>query len=221
MRSSWSRTLPSGFTLIELLVVIAIIAVLIALLLPAVQSAREAARRTQCTNNLKQIGLALHGYHDTNGVFPPGYLILPGGNVLMGTPEPLTHDTGPGWAWGSLILPYVEQSPVHASLNFNLPCWRPANTTGAGTSLGIFHCPSVSEGSKTYDVKDQAGNILATFSRSHYPANSGRQEAWAYAVDDWSTMSDGPIYRNSRTSVASVSDGLSNTIFLGEHIPPS
>ena len=206
-----------GFTLIELLVVIAIIAVLISLLLPAVQSAREAARRAQCTNNLKQLGLALHGYHDTNGVFPPGYLILPGGNALMGTPDPLTRDAGPGWAWGSLILPYLEQGAVHASLNFNLPCWLPANTTGARTSLGVLLCPSVSESSRTYDVKDQGGNTLATLSRSHYPANSGRQEAWAYAVDDWSTLSDGPIYRNSRTSVASVTDGLSNTIFLGEH----
>src|SRR3954467_2356133 len=169
MRYVSPRTTTSGFTLIELLVVIAIIAVLISLLLPAVQSAREAARRAPCTNSLKQLGLALHGYHDTNGVFPPGSLVLPGGNVLMGTPDPLTHDTGPGWAWGSLILPYLEQSPVHASLNFNLPCWRPANTTGARASLGVFLCPSVSEASKSYEVKDQAGNLLATLSRSHYP----------------------------------------------------
>ena len=179
MRSSGLADVASGFTLIELLVVIAIIAVLISLLLPAVQSAREAARRAQCTNNLKQLGLALHGYHDTNGVFPPGYLILPGGNALMGTPDPLTRDTGPGWAWGSLILPYLEQSPSTPRSTSTCPAGSPANTTGARTSLGVFLCPSVSEASKTYDVKDQSGNLLATLSRSHYPANSGRQEAWA------------------------------------------
>ncbi|WP_250846849.1 DUF1559 family PulG-like putative transporter [Aquisphaera insulae] len=206
-----------AFTLIELLVVIAIIAVLIALLLPAVQSAREAARRAQCTNNLKQIGLAMHNYHETHGQFPCGYLILPGGNANMGTPDPLTRDTGPGWAWGSLLLPYMEQSPLYASLNVNLPCWSMANTTGARTSLNAFLCPSVSESSLQYDVKDEGGNVLARFSRSHYAASAGRREAWGYAADDWTTLADGPIYRNSRTRAASVTDGLSNTIFVGEH----
>jgi prepilin-type N-terminal cleavage/methylation domain-containing protein/prepilin-type processing-associated H-X9-DG protein len=215
MRPSVPRS--SGFTLIELLVVISIIAVLISLLLPAVQSAREAARRAQCTNNLKQMGIAMHNYVDVHGVFPSGYLIQPGGNTLMGTPDPLTRDAGPGWAWGALILPFLEQNTVHAALNFNLPCWLPANSTGALTSQAVFLCPSVSETSKTYQVLDETGNTLATFSRSHYAANSGRQEAWAYAVDDWSTLSDGPIYRNARTSISAVTDGLSNTIFVGEH----
>ncbi|QEH32512.1 hypothetical protein OJF2_09890 [Aquisphaera giovannonii] len=206
-----------GFTLIELLVVIAIMALLIAMLMPAVQSAREAARRAQCTNNLKQVGLAMHGYHDSHGQFPPGYLILPGGSTLMGPPDPLTRDAGPGWAWGALLLPYLELSPLHASLNVNLPCWLPANTTGARASVAVFLCPSVSEASLLYDVKDEGGDVLATLSRSHYAANAGRQEAWGYAADDWSALADGPIFRNGKVRDASVTDGLSNTIFAGEH----
>ncbi len=213
-----ARRRPSaGFTLIELLVVIAIIAVLIALLLPAVQSAREAARRAQCTNNLKQMGLAIHNYHDAQGVFPSGYLTLKGGNTIMGTPDPLTHDTGPGWAWGALLLPYMEQTTIYAALNVDLPCQHVANYTGTRVTVATYLCPSVSEASKTYDVKDEGGAKLATFSRSHYAANAGRQEAWAYAVDDWTTLSDGPFYRNARIGVSAVTDGLSNTVFLGEH----
>ncbi|OJW07467.1 MAG: hypothetical protein BGO49_26240 [Planctomycetales bacterium 71-10] len=208
-----------GFTLIELLVVIAIIAVLISLLLPAVQAAREAARRVQCVNNLKQLGLALHNYHDAQGQFAPGYLTLPGGNPLMGPPDASTRDTGPGWAWGALVLPNMEQGPLHSALNFNLPCWSPSNSTGARASIGTFLCPSASDATRTYDLKDEAGTYMTTLSRSHYVANAGRQEAWAYAEDDWTSLSDGPIYRNSRTRVASIADGLSNTVFLGEHSP--
>jgi prepilin-type N-terminal cleavage/methylation domain-containing protein/prepilin-type processing-associated H-X9-DG protein len=218
-RESARSSLRAGFTLIELLVVIAIIGVLIALLLPAVQSAREAARRAQCTNNLKQFGLALANYHEALGCYPAGYQTLIGGNALMGTPDPLTRDTGPGWAWGTMILPYLEQRPVYDAMNFSLPCWNPGNTTGAQTTMSVFLCPSASAAEPLYDVQDENGGLLARFSRSHYGANSGRQEAWAYAVDDWSNLSDGPFWRNSRTRVAHVRDGLSNTIFVGEHSP--
>src|SRR5712672_3144627 len=120
-----------GFTLIELLVVIAIIAVLIALLLPAVQQAREAARRTQCKNNLKQLGLALHGYHDAFQVFPPGY--------VAGSPfKDGETDTSPGWGWPAMILPQFEQGALHDSINFSLPVQNPANANPIRTILPIF-----------------------------------------------------------------------------------
>ena len=209
----------TAFTLIELLVVIAIIAVLIALLLPAVQSAREAARRAQCTNNLKQIGLAMHNYESAFDCFPPGYMTRRGGGGVHGTPAPDTLDAGPGWAYGTALLPSMEQAAVYHALNVDLPCWSPANSTGATTSLATFLCPSVGESSRVFDVLDQPGSRLARFSRSHYALNAGNDEPWGYSVEDHRSIADGPFYRNSHLTIASVRDGLSNTLFMGEHSP--
>src|SRR5262245_4477421 len=114
-----------GFTLIELLVVIAIIGVLISLLLPAVQAARGASRRMQCVNNLKQLGLALASYESAHQAYPPAYV---GDSRAVGTFQGISYPDGndntlPGFAWGALILPQLEQAPLHAAFNFNLPCW--------------------------------------------------------------------------------------------------
>ena len=125
-----------AFTLIELLVVIAIIAVLIALLLPAVQSAREAARRMQCVNNLKQIGLALFNYESANGAFPPGYIDYQ--NNPNYTPD---LDMGPGWGWAAMSLPFLEQQPLYNAINFSLGITNASNSTAVLTSLTVFLGP--------------------------------------------------------------------------------
>src|SRR6202041_3150691 len=130
MRIDRSGTGSRGFTLIELLVVISIIAILIALLLPAVQAAPEAARRAQCVNNLKQIGLACFNYENQITAFPPGYIDYQ--NNPNNTPD---LDMGPGWGWAAMSLPNMEQQPLYNSINFNLAIRSPSNSTAVLTSL--------------------------------------------------------------------------------------
>ncbi|HEV3025421.1 MAG TPA: DUF1559 domain-containing protein, partial [Pirellulales bacterium] len=193
-----------AFTLIELLAVIAIIGLLLALVLPAVQAARESARRTQCTNNLKQMGIALHNYHDALGSFPPGYLAtVPYNNS--------DHDTMPGWGWSSLLLPYTEQNALAAMLNFGLPIEHPANAAAIAVQLPLYLCPSDAYPSGPFSVTDAAGNALASVGPSSYAACVGGDESAA----------DGPFglgafYRNSRVRAADIRDGLSTTVMIGE-----
>lgn len=207
-----------GFTLIELLVVIAIIAVLISLLLPAVQQAREAARRTQCKNNMKQLGLALQNYHDVHSIFPPSYLIQPGENVIMGPPSD-AGDAGPGWAGLALLLPQIEQANLYNAIDFNVPCWSTSNVSTVQRTIPMYLCPSATNGSNVYKVVDDGGAVLATFARSNYVANAGRIDVWDLADADLSPEADGPLYRNSATRIRDVSDGLTNTVFFGEQTP--
>jgi len=196
--------------LIELLVVIAIIAVLVALLLPAVQQAREAARRSSCKNNLKQLGLAMHNYHDTHRTLPPGFIRKGFGSYGADWPDicdSKSDGTGidnsnRGWAWGTYLLPFVDQSPLYNQLNVE-GC-RPANSgstngpySGAGTPplrtvLPAFTCPSSpNEGRDT-------NNSLQNYAVSNYIIN--------WRIGD----------RNTRRKLRDIIDGTSNTIMIGE-----
>jgi prepilin-type N-terminal cleavage/methylation domain-containing protein/prepilin-type processing-associated H-X9-DG protein len=212
---------PRGFTLIELLVVIAIIGVLIALLLPAVQAAREAARRAQCTNNLKQIGLAIHNYESSHGSLPAGYQSWKG----TGFQDAQTGDWGPGWGWLTALLPQVEQGNLYNALNTNLPCWDAANTTLVQTSISAYLCPTAANPALTVGVTDINLNLWqnATFARANYVHNVGWNDIWSAPAsvdyEDQVRGANGVMYRNSRTRIADIADGLSNTVAAGERSP--
>ncbi len=203
-----------GFTLVELLVVIAIIGVLVSLLLPAVQAAREAARRTSCFNNLKQVGLALHHYHDSLRTLPTGWIGL---DPATGRPLP---EGEPGWAWASMLLPYLEQSNIQDSvINFGLPISDPAHAAARGTRLPIYQCPS-DPGDDFFDLPDESdpSTVLLRLPTSNYVGSFGTQE-----VHDCEGLPPGSICRGdgvffhlSRVNFADIHDGLSNTLLVGE-----
>ncbi|MEP3479555.1 MAG: DUF1559 domain-containing protein [Fuerstiella sp.] len=199
------RPRSRAFTLIELLVVIAIIAILVSLLLPAVQQAREAARRTQCKNNLKQLGLALHSYHDVFRAFPPGYTAR---NVAMS--DPIADEAGPGYAWSFSLLPYVEQKNLFEAIDTNQDASEPTNLMQAqSTTLSTFLCPS-DPASPQFAVLDSNGDAF-TLPGSNYPGIFGYG-----SVTMSPGNSTGVFFRNSSIQLRDITDGTSNTICVGE-----
>lgn len=185
-------TRKTGFTLVELLVVIAIIGVLVALLLPAVQAAREAARRSSCQNNLKQIGLSLHNFHDTMGYFPPS------GQVAAGA-------TGTSWSVQARLLPFLEQGNLNNLINFNLP--YSSQVQVAKTKVPVYQCPSDPNSNR----ERPDGAI------THFPLNYGVNSGTWFVFDPNSqTGGDGIAHVNSMLGFASVTDGTSNTIAFAE-----
>jgi prepilin-type N-terminal cleavage/methylation domain-containing protein len=223
------RRSRKGFTLIELLVVIAIIAVLIALLLPAVQQAREAARRTQCRNNMKQFGIALHTYHDAHRMFPPGTVTALAGDHYVYSKQNAIQQ----------LLPYFEQINVHNTVDFTAS-WDDQGVGLGATVLPFMICPS----SGASNPIGQWQTVLSTFnallganlptiqSRLDYAFNKGVNDAWCRrnlsddgGVDGWPTdytngavpnSEAGPFYWDSDTRISHISDGTSNTIMMGE-----
>jgi prepilin-type N-terminal cleavage/methylation domain-containing protein/prepilin-type processing-associated H-X9-DG protein len=223
-----------GFTLIELLVVIAIIAVLISLLLPAVQSAREAARRAQCTNNLKQSGLAVHNYISANDVFPWGCY----------RQHPSSMPTGKSYTSGGsfvALLPFTEQQPVYNSINFNYNMFSAGNTTAVATSLSYLHCPSdpaienrvflaggnVDGGDMTMCYSSYGGNAGTWFELAHWSWPPSEFQAGInnqngviiYIGYDNPLIVNGNVYvgyNRSCVRLSAVTDGTSNTLLYGE-----
>jgi prepilin-type N-terminal cleavage/methylation domain-containing protein/prepilin-type processing-associated H-X9-DG protein len=195
-----------AFTLIELLVVVALIGVLIALLLPAVQSAREAARRTQCVNNLKQIGLAMHNYHGMHDTFPPGYISSTQGGLPAGP------DIGPGWGWATMLLYHLEQGPLYSAVNFSLATTDPGSGTVRRPSLSVFLCPSNTGASGPLTIKDGSGTILVSdLAPGQYVAVAGQWEP-----EEFPAQNTGVFYRNSRIGLRDITDGSSSTLLAGE-----
>jgi prepilin-type N-terminal cleavage/methylation domain-containing protein len=211
---------PRGFTLIELLVVIAIIAVLIALLLPAVQQAREAARRTECKNNLKQIGLALHNYHDTFRTFPCGWIGVEDGFQTA-------HDGINGVGWGAMILPYLDQSPLYNRFDANVGIEHPVNDPFRLNTLTVFRCPSDPQPDR-FQIEEEGnpGTVICELPIANYVGSFGTFELdgcenppGTFPVGaNGQCFGDGVFYHNSRVKIRDITDGTSNTFFVGERL---
>jgi prepilin-type N-terminal cleavage/methylation domain-containing protein/prepilin-type processing-associated H-X9-DG protein len=200
----------SGFTLIELLVVIAIIAILVGLLLPAVQAAREQARRSACTNNLKQIGLAVANYTNRHGTLPPGYQSIY--NTLF------QQEIGPGWGWASMILPDLEQQPLHDGIVFEAFMQGPSMATVRTVNLSVFLCPSDNMPLAWTATDSETWMYMGQIYSSSVPICdvAGSNYIGVYGIGEPGVNGEGVFSRGSYMPLTAITDGLSNTLLAGE-----
>ena len=203
MRRSSSK--KAAFTFVELLVVIAIIGALIALILPAIQSAREAARKTQCANNLKQIAIALHNYIGNHKSLPAGYV----SSVTLDG-----DDGGPGWAWGATLMPYMDESPLYQLIEKGIPVdaigMQPLRTK----SVATFLCPSDDGLEELIEVPEiSSDEILCTMAAASYVGSAGTVRPTCKLCRD---RFDGVFGRNNPIQPRELEDGLSQTLAVGE-----
>ncbi|TWT78563.1 hypothetical protein Pla123a_13560 [Posidoniimonas polymericola] len=212
MKPRGYRSAHSAFTLVELLVVIAIIGTLIALLLPAVQSAREAARRTQCINQLREIGLAVQNHHDTAGYFPTG--------------RDRTDQYGVSWAFR--ILPFLEEQQIYDARDPSERVDSELNAAAMRTPIEVYACPSrrSADANRDFDNDDAAPQVRNAAVLGDYAANAGLEEDMGMEGNDFRSGKvdrtlAGPIYSGSKVKSRHVTDGLSKTLAVGEkHLPP-
>jgi prepilin-type N-terminal cleavage/methylation domain-containing protein len=202
----------TGFTLVELLVVIAIIGALIGLLLPAVQSAREAARRTQSLSNLRQIGLALHNYHDANRKLPPGFRSTTTGTWSGGSNDAVP-ESGPGWSFFALLLPFLEETSLHSTIRFDLPITDPLNKAARETIVPVFIDPGDTV-PRLIDITDSGGSPPSVICQAAVCSYAGCLGTLAYEQQPF----NGVFHRNSQIRFANISDGTSKTIGVGERM---
>ncbi len=204
---SHHRARKMAFTLVELLVVIAIIGVLVALLLPAVQAAREAARRTQCTSQLRQIGLAIHNYHDARRQFPTG--------------RNRTDQFGVSWAYS--VLPQIEEQAIHDAFDKTKRVDDPANARAMRTAIPVYVCPSrrAPAANRDFDNNDEPSLVRGVAVAGDYAANAGLEEDIGMEGNDFSSGGidrtlAGPIFSGSKIRSRQVTDGMSKTLAVGE-----
>jgi prepilin-type N-terminal cleavage/methylation domain-containing protein len=220
-RSFGDASRRAGFTLVELLVVIAIIGILIALLLPAVQAAREAARRIQCGGNFKQVGVAAHNYLASNGCFPMGLAMWTSATTCSAPPGP-KDSYYPGFGWGAFLLPYAEQSQIYDRMDFDVPSYgQDPNYRAGGVFVNTYLCPSDPQGRELVSCCTRAagqgnGSLQEEDLAKTNMSGVADSRDWTCDLRFPRKDANGMLFDLSRVKAAEVTDGTSHTLLVGE-----